>query len=439
MTTADRIDAHLADEAEFTRIATAFELAQDDARRSWGTFVGTFVSNLGLACVPLFRGGGSVLGGIEPAFALACVGPALLFWTASFLYYRTRGPSGTLYRPLREIESLSLDGFILALIFFSETGFSIAWCAQPLTAIFRARLRPNRLQQTLVEATVLHGLLAVGFVGTERYGAAMFTAVAWAGFVVIARWTGLRVMRELRLEAEANVARARTARAVASEGRRRLDETLGATVGANLRQLLEQLDEIEESEGSAALLTHVTQALSDLERAVFGMSGAERPVTREELAGMLREKCFGIMPVGFDVQVDHGPDGRGALVSPAAWLATLRVARELTRNAVVHGGAQRVLATLTFEEGLALDVRDDGSGLSDAAFRGSTGGLDNARFWASMLGGEVLHFPRRPGAGVWTTHLRLWLPPDMDATREAQPSTPSDGPDPRGGPVPQRE
>jgi signal transduction histidine kinase len=85
-------------------------------------------------------------------------------------------------------------------------------------------------------------------------------------------------------------------------------------------------------------------------------------------------------------------------------VAAYRVAMEAATNAVRHSGAGYVHVRLCWDDGLLLEVEDDGRGIADGARRGV--GLGAMADRADELGGTATVAPG-PGGG---TVVRLWLP-----------------------------
>ena len=108
----------------------------------------------------------------------------------------------------------------------------------------------------------------------------------------------------------------------------------------------------------------------------------------------------------YDVKVITALDG-DADVSLDQGHALLRIAGEAIRNAVRHGGAQRVAVALTADP-LTLAVTDDGSGFAaDDAATGRPGGfgLTSMRERAASVGAD---FSISSTAGEGTTVAVSW-------------------------------
>lgn len=80
------------------------------------------------------------------------------------------------------------------------------------------------------------------------------------------------------------------------------------------------------------------------------------------------------------------------------------VVKEALHNIVKHAGASRVTLGLRWQEGLIIDVIDDGRGM--AGMNGQSGhGLPNMRKRMAVIGGVVVQVPAGRG-----THLRFTMP-----------------------------
>jgi signal transduction histidine kinase len=89
---------------------------------------------------------------------------------------------------------------------------------------------------------------------------------------------------------------------------------------------------------------------------------------------------------GLGLTLELQPD---LAVSPAAREALRRIVREATLNAARHGGAGRVDISLrSVEEGIRVEIRDDGAGFDTTTPRGGFG-LVSMRERAESLGGRL--------------------------------------------------
>lgn len=393
---------------EVARVAAQYERSQADAGRTWPAFVGTFLANVSLALVPLFPGSERVLGPMSVQESLACVTPGLVVMTIAFALYRLRGPEARLYRVVAEAEEVALQGFLLGLVLCADTVASIVWCATPISGLHRGSLRPRRPLYACFLSGLTHVPLALWFLLQGRPGEAAFVVCAWGAYGVVVFATSRATMRVITVEANANLASARLARAREDARKHDFDATLERHLGDGLRELLDELMDYDaRSDSSEALYHHANAALGELERAVTNLGASDAPSVRGDLVAELERKCRAILPVGFELAIDYGAEGRDAAVAPRVSLATLRVARELTRNAEAHGAARRVRVQVSFHDVLEMLVSDDGSGVTPEAWQRAGGGLKNARVWASMLGGSFeLDVSRRP----WSTTMRWQVP-----------------------------
>jgi signal transduction histidine kinase len=80
--------------------------------------------------------------------------------------------------------------------------------------------------------------------------------------------------------------------------------------------------------------------------------------------------------------------------------ALYRIAREAARNAVLHGGARRIVIRLvTTADQLELQVRDDGFGMEEVPLQGPGMGLQIMQHRAEIIGG-TLEIESAPGRGT---------------------------------------
>lgn len=154
----------------------------------------------------------------------------------------------------------------------------------------------------------------------------------------------------------------------------------------------------------ALLKTQLQDATEDIRRLVHGL----RPPALDELGliAALRAQARSLTRPGgtnrLVMEVD-APDTTPPLPA-AVEVAVLRVAGEAIANVVRHAQAHHCCIRLAFENGVRLEVEDDGIGLPDNPPLGM--GLRSMRERAAELGGSI-DIGRRVGRG---THVELWLP-----------------------------
>lgn len=94
-----------------------------------------------------------------------------------------------------------------------------------------------------------------------------------------------------------------------------------------------------------------------------------------------------------------------------------RISQEAISNAVKHGKAKNITVQLeTLEDGIALNIKDDGSGLPDSAARGKGMGLHIMAHRASIIKGKF--DARRAPSGGTLVSCTLHYPPNSSDTRE---------------------
>jgi len=125
----------------------------------------------------------------------------------------------------------------------------------------------------------------------------------------------------------------------------------------------------------------------------------------ESLGAALRRQAKEFSTVsGLDVSVDISGDERK--VPQTNRLALYRIAQEALSNVYRHANATNATVRLAFEdEGVTLEVTDDGAGMTPSDVRGR--GLDHMAERAAELGGAVTFEPGDEGRGV---RVRAMLP-----------------------------
>jgi signal transduction histidine kinase len=173
--------------------------------------------------------------------------------------------------------------------------------------------------------------------------------------------------------------------------------------GLGLESAMSEMD--SDPAAARTRLAHCRQSLNGVIREVRGfISGLEpeqmqRHGFAQELAALVTT-MQALWPVRIVPKVDPGVAGR---LSIGQEIHALQIARECISNALRHGGAKKVLITLTqaAERGV-LTVRDDGSGFDPAQSAGLGSGLQNLVARAREMGG-TLRLDSEPGRGAAIT------------------------------------
>jgi signal transduction histidine kinase len=194
------------------------------------------------------------------------------------------------------------------------------------------------------------------------------------------------------------------------EERRRLRRDLHDGLGPELASLMLKLDatrNLLESDPETAdrllgeLKEQVKGSVADIRRLVYNL----RPPALDELGliSALRERAASF-PSGAGPLVHvEGPEQMPPL--PAATeVAAYRIVQEAVNNASKHGKAKECWVRLSVDDGLSLEITDDGSGLPDDMRFGV--GITSMRERTSELGG-TFKIESIPGGG---TRVHVWMP-----------------------------
>ena len=141
-------------------------------------------------------------------------------------------------------------------------------------------------------------------------------------------------------------------------------------------------------------LTAETQrAVTDLRRIVYGL----RPSALDELglAGALRDQAerFRCQAPTLAISLD-APVKSLANLPPVVEMACYRIVTEALANVARHAHATRCAVRIHLDQGVHVDVRDNGAGLP-AHWRAGVG-IASMRERVSELGGEMVIEPSRP-------------------------------------------
>jgi two-component system sensor histidine kinase UhpB len=183
--------------------------------------------------------------------------------------------------------------------------------------------------------------------------------------------------------------------------RRRIARELHDEVGQTLTGVILQVEGL-----SAQIPEQLRPQLEELRETVRHGAEEVRTIARRLRPDVLEElglsSALAALAGGFErqfrVAVERDLD-RGVEVSPEEELVLYRVAQEALTNVARHAGATRVWLELrAAPEGVVLEVRDDGCGLSEPALA-SSNGIRGMRERA-MLVDATLSIASRPGAGT---------------------------------------
>lgn len=158
-------------------------------------------------------------------------------------------------------------------------------------------------------------------------------------------------------------------------------------------------------------------ALSDVRRLVYDL----RPPALDELglSGAIREAAAQYATEGLSISV-RAPEHPSPLPA-AVEVAAYRIAQEALTNVVRHAEASVCLVRLSLDDGLELEITDDGAGLPKERRAGV--GLSSMRERAEELGGTCTVEPS-PSKG---TRVLARLPLEVTGNRHRAPGT-SNGP-----------
>jgi signal transduction histidine kinase len=172
---------------------------------------------------------------------------------------------------------------------------------------------------------------------------------------------------------------------------------------------LDLADEMIDSEPDTArklirsLKTEAQAAVTDIRRLVYAL----RPPALDDLGliGAVRETAAQCGMGGLRVTVQV-PDMLPPLPA-AVEVAAYRIIQESLTNTVRHAGASDCTVRITLrDDGLVIEVTDDGCGFADSVHRGV--GIASMCERAAEIGGECIVEPLNPGGAG--TRVRAVLP-----------------------------
>ncbi|MDB6114110.1 MAG: Signal transduction histidine kinase [Lacunisphaera sp.] len=171
--------------------------------------------------------------------------------------------------------------------------------------------------------------------------------------------------------------------------------------GLGLESAMSELE--HDQAGARTRLQHCRQSLNGVIREVRGFINGLEPEQMhrhgfaQELAALART-MQALWPVRIVHKVDAQVAGR---LTIGQEVHALQIARESISNALRHGGAKKVLITVSRAGtgGGLMAVRDDGSGFDPARTTGAGSGLQNLASRAREMGG-TLQIDSQPGRGA---------------------------------------
>ena len=152
-------------------------------------------------------------------------------------------------------------------------------------------------------------------------------------------------------------------------------------------QARDALTNIKAASGDA--LHELRTALDVLRR------GGEAPLAPAPSLADLGSLVEGVRASGLDVRLEE--DGHPAALPAAVELAAYRIVQEALTNVTRHAQAHAVTVRLAYDDGVTIEVNDDGRGLRDAPLEPGNG-IGGMRERAAALGGTFRAGPR-PGGG----------------------------------------
>ncbi|MDX6568142.1 MAG: two-component system, NarL family, sensor kinase, partial [Gaiellales bacterium] len=157
----------------------------------------------------------------------------------------------------------------------------------------------------------------------------------------------------------------------------------------------------------SAVEQQTLQALADIRRLVYDL----RPPALDDLGLVSALRELGRRFSNLRVTIDA--DARFDELPAALEVAIYRIACEAITNASRHANATTCDVTLSYDGGLAVEVRDDGDGLPDALRAGI--GMSSMRERASELGGTCSIASAEDGGTIVYARLPVheevpWIP-----------------------------
>lgn len=370
--------------AEVQRILEQRYLERYIDTRSLKYFLGIVGFGVAFAVFPFIRAVREFLHVGPLGMILPSAGVVAAIGLATLAAHGPGGILGQAHRNAERAESVAVAAFSAFMIRVSGSATSIFWLLSVMHALYGAQ-DALHAKWNYRSHGVLLGLVALSFVIEGKVG----DGVASAFFVVLLLFLSQSnhnvVLREIRAEAERNVA-------LVEGERQRIARDLHDGIGAQLASLAWT------AEGDIGERARVL--LNELREVVRGLKATDMQLGpfAESLASSCRALTKG---AAFDLATEGA-----ALVRAEVGLEVMLIVREAVRNAAQHAEPKRIDVKLAAVAGeLRVTIEDDGRGLAPGAEDVSHGGLSHLTRRAAVLGGTIAF--ERPSTG---TRVALVVP-----------------------------
>jgi signal transduction histidine kinase len=289
-----------------------------------------------------------------------------------------------------------------------------------IAALCSAVVNGHRVGAYGVGGTAFVLLLVLHLVRTPDAGLPLVGAAAWLSFLVAvvaaAEWWRARRERV----AQARATEHEVARRQVSEERLRIARELHDAVGHHVSLINVQagvalylLDrDVEQARSALAMIASSSKALLADMRATLGvLRGVDEEPPRAPVAGLARLDDLVAENLAAGLAVAVQVRGARRPLPAAVDLAAYRIVQEALTNTRRHSGAARAQVVVTYaDDGLSVEVCDDGTGPPPRAAEGN--GLPGMRERAAVLGGTMVAGPGEGGGFRVAAHLPI--PPTQD-------------------------
>jgi signal transduction histidine kinase len=328
--------------------------------------------------------------GVTAAQGAVVVVAFLLATAAALLAYHRLGGASRVYRFCDVLESFVLSGSIAYLIRTSGTAVSFFWLFHLVQVFMTAFAGASWLYALTI--SVGPAYLACEFFLRGDSSSGWFSTLAgFSGLYVYMNLTRFYSAYTAALRREAEL-RVELGRVLVEQERSRISRDLHDNVATELTALVWKVREISDGvpRGSSKLdiegvAERLRSVLTDLRSVVLALRAPG--LGFDELKRILEERAKELCATSsFSIVID----GRLENEELAAFHAgVLPLCFELVHNAATHSTAHRIELGLRIATTLDITIEDDGGGLSQAAWLGSTGGLRGARHRVEHLGGTI--------------------------------------------------
>lgn len=319
--------------------------------------------------------------------------------------YHKLGRDSKAYRWLDNLETLSVQASIGALIVMSGTAVSPLWLFYLGHALI-VSVHPSGSRPLRVLVGGMPLFVALAFLITEGAHANFFSSLVAATMSALTvNFTATLQGRISRMGFERGLLEKRVAELEVEGERRRIARDLHDGLTADLTAIAWRAEVLAKSPGTdvnpldelGAIARRARAAIDDTRSVVWALR--DQPVGWGSLVEHIRSRCVDLCDSRAALRLEL--EATDQVLSGQLAVDIVRIVQESVRNALQHGGPSAVAVKMSVGDVITVTVEDDGVGL--ALDSESEGGLHNLAVRAASHSGAVRIERLDPGTRVCVT------------------------------------